>query len=557
MKIDNQYLLNHKNNNFKKDLNLTRKYYKFLFNFLHKRLNKKLGINYSKRQWNILIGRWLRFYVDATYFRYNYLIKSIKGNKIENFYFKFNNKNNYIPNTTSDFNAITDSQERNNFYSWQILNYIRKDYPIEKIKIFKTSSNQKINLDFYYQRFYNFRTIRYNIIVLVNFFLKLFLKKNSSIIVSSYLSFIKESILKIKNKSFFFWNHFFMKKNYDLSRILKDKSIKKKERNNIFEVKKYKGFEGLLLSLLDSYFPTCFLENFHHMDSFVKKNLIVKNPRFIFTSNEFLYNEFFKHYTALAVAGRSKYIVGQHGSAYGSLSDQLNTVEELTSDYFLTWGWKQNKNHQPLGLFTQLGKKKLYINRKINNLLLVNTNFPHKREFWDINEYYLNNLDEQIKFLKTLDFSLFAKVIVRSHHADKKILHTLKSIYRKINNKIIIDNGVKKIEDYTNNNTLIVFSYLSTGFYEFFSRNIKCISFDSLKKERYQPKFYKELNKLNKDKLFFHNGSIASKHINSMLKENNLEIPNYNFNRSNCGFIKNYADCDKVNINKINQILNK
>ena len=553
MKIDNKNLLCYQDKNFKRDLTLTKKYHRFLLNFLYKKLNKKLDITYSKRQWEILIGRWVKFYVDAIYFRYNYITKNIKETKIKKFYFKFNSKNHYIPHTTSDYVEITDHKEGNNFYNWKILKYLEKNHPKKKIKIFKKSSNKKINLNRLIQ-FYNLTGIKNNMINFVNIFLKLFLKNKSPIIVSSYLPFTVEIILKIKNRSLFFWNYFFYKKYYDLHSIFKNKKIK---RDNIFNVKKFKGFQGLLLLLLDDCLPSCFLENFHQIDSFTTKNMVIKKPRFIFTSNEFLYNEFFKSYVAKTITDKTKYIVGQHGSAYGSINDQLDTVEELTSDYFLTWGWGKNKNHKPIGIFNQLGKTKFIKKKKINDLLLVTTNYPHKRNFWDKNEEYMNNFKEQIAFLKSLDFSLFEKVIIRLHHTDKKYFNFLKLEYQKIHSKISIDEGKKRMEDYFKNNTLIVFSYLSSGFFEFFSRNLNCLCFDSLHKNQYQPKFYNRLYELKKNNFFFDNGKSTSRYINLLLKENNSKLSMHTMNSANSEFIKYYANTDNVSLKKINDILNK
>jgi len=297
------------------------------------------------------------------------------------------------------------------------------------------------------------------------------------------------------------------------------------------------------------------------MDFFVKKNMLVKKPKFIFTSNEFVYNEFFKYYLILAIKNKSKYIAGQHGSAYGSLHDQFKTTEEQTSDYFLTWGWKKNKNHVPIGMFNQLGKKKLIKNKEnstIKNLLLINTNYPHKKNFWDINEQYLENFQQQLNFLKSLNFSLFQNITVRHHPADKKYSDFFYSKYKSINNKIIIDQGNKKIDDYLDNQTLVIFSYLSSGFFELFSRNFNCLSFDNLDKEHYQLNFYKELNKLKKNKIFFENGISASKHINNLLKKkHNIDFNNKNFSKNNSSFIRKYANFDKVNLKQIDKMLNR
>ena len=84
------------------------------------------------------------------------------------------------------------------------------------------------------------------------------------------------------------------------------------------------------------------------------------------------------------------------------------------------------------------------------------------------------------------------------------------------------------------------------------------MSFDNLDKEHYQLNFYKELNKLKKNKIFFENGISASKHINNLLKKkHNIDFNNKNFSKNNSSFIKKYANFDKVNLEQIDKILNR
>ena len=554
-KIENKKFLQHDDiKNFEKNLKLINKYNEFLFNYIYKKLNKYHDINFSKRQWRILIGKWLRYFVGSTFFRYNYLITSINKENINNFYLRFNKKNNYIPTIFIDYLYILDNQERNNYFNWKILSYVKKKIN-SNIKIFTQISNEKYRSNKFINT-YNLKSFRYIVHKIFNFIFKPFLKNDTPIIISSYLSFFKEIILQFKIKSFFSWKYFFFNKNYEILKKIKSNKIKRK---NIFKNKKYNGFEGLLISLLDDFMPTCFLENFDDIKTFVQNNIIVKNPKTIWTSNEFNTNLFFNYYVALVISKKTKYIIGQHGSAYGAVRDQFDTNEERISDRFITWGWKQNKKHAPIGIFSQLGKKNItnkVKEKKIKNIVLINTNKPHNGYFWDVQKQFLRNLNDQIIFLKNLNFSLFEKVIVRIHHADQKYLNFYASKYKSLNKKIIIDDGTKKIEEYLNEETFIVFSYLSTGFFELASRNFYCMFFDSQSRSIYQSKFNKKLNELKKNNIFFENGEDISNYINSLSKENSLNLNCYHFKKKVYRFIKDYANLKKVSFNKILRLLN-
>ena len=68
------------------------------------------------------------------------------------------------------------------------------------------------------------------------------------------------------------------------------------------------------------------------------KKKVIKKIKYVFTSNEFALNEFFKFYIIELLFKGAKYFVGQHGSGYGSYIDQINTIEELTSQQIFYLG---------------------------------------------------------------------------------------------------------------------------------------------------------------------------------------------------------------------------
>ena len=208
-KIENKKFLQHDDiKNFEKNLKLINKYNEFLFNYIYKKLNKYHDINFSKRQWRILIGKWLRYFVGSTFFRYNYLITSINKENINNFYLRFNKKNNYIPTIFIDYLYILDNQERNNYFNWKILSYVKKKIN-SNIKIFTQISNEKYCSNKFINT-YNLKSFRYIVHKIFNFIFKPFLKNDTPIIISSYLSFFKEIILQFKIKSFFCGNISFL-----------------------------------------------------------------------------------------------------------------------------------------------------------------------------------------------------------------------------------------------------------------------------------------------------------------------------------------------------------
>ena len=108
---------------------------------------------------------------------------------------------------------------------------------------------------------------------------------------------------------------------------------------------------------------------------------------------------------------------------------------------------------------------------------------------------------------------------MRIHSADEKLKSYFYLKYKNINKKIEIDNGKEKIDQYLNQNTLIVFSYFSTGMFELLSRNNICLCFDDFGKQHYQSKFYKGLKILKKNNIVFDDGITASNYINNLFQK--------------------------------------
>ena len=207
-------------------------------------------------------------------------------------------------------------------------------------------------------------------------------------------------------------------------------------------------------------------------------NMIVKEPKYIFTSNEFLFNEFFKFFTVESLKNsKTKYYIGQHGAKYGCIKEQFNTIEEETSDKFVTWGWKYNPKHLSAGVLNTLGKIKFSLPKKIDKIYIVNQNLPDPVTVFDTNYEFKNKIENILIFLKNLKIKNYNKIIFRIHHGDVKNLKFYKNKINKISRKISIEVGENKLIESVNSNTLVIFTYYSSGFLEFLSLNKICYLF--------------------------------------------------------------------------------
>ena len=358
---------------------------KIIFKNLLKYLNTDHKINIPNRSLMILLNRWCKFYIEALTFRYSYCKTQIIKNKIKTFYVSFHNEID-APLTLLDFHNLLNDENFNNIIIYKILLYFKN---VKKYKInIKIKNRKKTNYKIQKKNLYlKFRNVFKNIF---NIFSFLFLKHNSPLIIGSYMT--KKANIKIKLFSglLFDWDHFFYIKNVYICKKLK----KFRRRNKIFiyRKKKLNDIEKIINETFHISFPSIYLENYLEMKSFVKNNFPIKFPKFIFTANSFLYNEFFKFYASEYVTNKnSKYIVAQHGSKYGSILSQKNTYEEKTSDKFLTWGWRYNKNNIDLGVTNTLGQPNLTITN-IKKIIIVFESKPVPKDYYD----KFNNYLEQI-----------------------------------------------------------------------------------------------------------------------------------------------------------------
>ena len=157
------------------------------------------------------------------------------------------------------------------------------------------------------------------------------------------------------------------------------------------------------------------MEGFPEVEKKIQKTGLPKKPELIFTSNCFDTDEIFKIWVANCVSNGSRYFVGQHGANYGTSRYMNPSVEEQTSDKFLTWGWQGTlKQHQPCFLLKGINDIGVLPRLSGDGFHFSNTLSPSDGNLgyiFEHSQYFL----QQKQFIAGLDDKIRSVVTVRLH----------------------------------------------------------------------------------------------------------------------------------------------
>ena len=437
-------------------------------------LNQHHDTCHSERFWQILIGSWFRKFLVLFINRINTFKQCLKLYKISGTTVsKYGIDLMSIDSTYIDSACIDDKW--NSSLNARIIDLLKVDFPVEftqdkpNVKSIKHKSLTTIHQSSK-MKFFNWCIYKYNKIS------RRFLNDNDAFIINSYLPKNMEAKLELLLKQ---WPQMWslQNRNLDSYEIVKipDKLLRVK-LTEIFTYKSECDFENIVRSLFFEVLPICYLEGFKKLKKFANQQPWPKSPKFIFTSNNFDADEVFKLWTASKVDLGVKYYVGQHGNNYGTEKNYLHKIELLTSDKFITWGFKDLPSHAPAFIFKTVGKKKKNYDSK-GGLILIEICHPGCYKTWDVEIEYVKYFNDQKEFVKKLNHDSKKKLTIRLHsfsqisrwHEEKRWFDFDPSLKLETS-KVDIDTLISK-------NRLVVFSYDSSGILETLSQNIPTLAF--------------------------------------------------------------------------------
>ena len=239
------------------------------------------------------------------------------------------------------------------------------------------------------------------------------------------------------------------------------------------------GFEKCLEKAICFTIPDSFLDSLESAKKQIANNRWPNKPKVIFTSNAFDTDDLFKKYVILKRRSGSKYVVGQHGNNYGTAKSAKETIEELTSDYFLTWGWNKldgSSDHMPTFLIKDPSRVSA-TRRRSGRLVLAQISRDWDVHLTDPFIRHATYLESQIVFAKSLKPHVQNNLSVRFHAETEVPDFGEKQVWKSYFPKVPARVFPRSLNQQLSSCRLVVFSYDSTGILEQLSRNFPTVAF--------------------------------------------------------------------------------
>lgn len=349
-------------------------------------LNEVIGINLSRKFWDIYLGPSLINFLGIFYDRYLNIVKILGMNE------EFNVR---IVNIEGGFKTKSRDIFYQNFLGSEgnliLYSYILKNLSFDRLKtqpLFLEKENIYFrNAGITYEDNYIIEideTLKSSILYRMFFSKKLYL---GSIYGMTHI----DKILLL-NKTFGFTNY-----SINLIKNIIQLSRKSKEffflDQNILRFPADNQFESLIEKILPSVLPIPTKKTIESIDQYVPKIWIGTD---IFNNNEIE--------IGLTKEKNGRWINIQHGGGYGALKSLPQTFYEYKlSDKFLTWGWKYQHIQKDICFITEpksplLSKVKNEGNKNSSqNILLISTD--HHKSFYKIQSTLLS--DQHVNYEET------------------------------------------------------------------------------------------------------------------------------------------------------------
>jgi putative transferase (TIGR04331 family) len=451
---------------------LTGIYEKYLL-ILSEQLNLIHGGSHSLRYWRIVIGPWLRNFIDIIFDRYTTINEAITSHNFDKTYILNIDLSDAVPIDMHDFNQLSISDDWNHF--------------IYSLLIEKTQCNT-INIG---------NTLKVKHASLLNNTIKkISMQFNRLNDVSFYGSSIeKQNLLKLQLslKQFPALDY--------IDRVSIDSPHDENIRNIIdLSSNNLDHFESILIELIKKQIPKSYLESYKKLKK-VSLRRYKSGVKVIVTAVSYSSFDDFKIWSAAQIEDKAKLIIAQHGGHYGTGLFASHEEHEIKiSDRYFSWGWESdNSKVIPMPANKLVGE----INSNPSgDILIVMMNIPRYHYLTyavPISTQYLSYFDQLMSFVNGTKEDVKKNIKIRTYPKDWD--WCIRDRIKDSELLNIVDNDTdlaKNFRSRLEGCRLCIATYNSTTFLETFAFNYPTLVFFDLKYWELNPNAKKYFDKLER-----------------------------------------------------------
>ena len=431
-------------------------------------LNEALNHQRSFRDWEIVVGPWLRISVFSFYDRWRTLEALKSEENILVITEKFNLEN-LVSEDFDHFHRLF-YEDRWNAHIYLILAYFLKIKTEVRVSEFQETTNKDKVLsgkDYYSgaRRFLLF-LLKIPFFVSYSFRTLLGFKKITALYgLSSYRKF--SLYMFFRGKGFPLKINTFQKK--------ESKSTNKFKRLKPFAAiknlnDKEMQYEDIIFPLLVMTLPKPYLENFERIGFYEGSKFIEKNIDTVFTSTSQWTDDSFKKWLFIKKKNNNnfKIVIWQHGGTYGTTEylTHQEYIETKVYDKFLSWGWSGGEKVlpfiQPFDLVKFVDKTK-GANKKKLLVILTRLKKYSKGDPWDSQEWNSTYVSSMINLSNKLKQKINISPTFRIHPAQKDTGLDLKHYLEEQTEDSSFD-SIQDIEESICKSKLVIVTQNSTVF---------------------------------------------------------------------------------------------
>ena len=361
---------------------LSNKIYESTLDEIVRVLNTYHTTSKSKRYWEIIVGVWLRMFIESVATRTLIVQSVLKNDKDTNIVVSPDLPLSYSPQCLQDFQADLKS------VSWNAGVYANI------FEILNTNHSQNAFES-------NLMTASCPLICE---------KLGPSYLSSTYLPRLQEFLLAMKLGS--------IPHRIKQIRIPVTNSDEKIRTLRLNTSNAGNTIENVVSSLTLRYMPHSYLEGFSFLIDRISLEFPKKPPRSVFTANRHIYDDAFNIWVAEVTERGSKLVLAQHGGYFGTsrFASFAERHELSVADRYLTWGWSSSPVCTKAFVLTQAGVKPRKKATGTNLVVVTDHVWSHPRSFFlDLAESG-NYLSFMAQIVHSLDAAVKSTTLLRIHH---------------------------------------------------------------------------------------------------------------------------------------------